>query len=80
MINKFIDLKITPKKNKIKMGSDKLKRLNHLTGVLSIHYQIKIISKDNALLLTINRTVPVNIAAVITILNKMSICSRSRCN
>lgn len=77
MINKFIDLKITPKKNKIKMGSDKLKLLNHLTGVLSIHYQIKIISKDNALLLTINRTVPVNIAAVITILHKMSICSRS---
>lgn len=76
MINKFIDLKITPKKNKIKMGSDKLKLLNHLTGVLSIHYQIKIINKDNALLLTINRTVPVNIAAV-TILNKMSICSRS---
>lgn len=77
MINKFIDLKITSKKNTIKMRSDKLKLLNHLIGVLSIHYQIKIISKDNALFLTINRAVPVNIAAVITILDKMSICSRS---
>lgn len=77
MIKKFIDLKITPKKNKIKMGSEKLKLLNHLTGALSIHYQIKIISKDNIFLLTINRAVPVNIAAVIIILNKMSICSRS---
>lgn len=78
MMNKFIDLKLTKKQNKIKMGSDKLKLLNHIIGVLSIHYQIKIISKDNALFLTKNRAQFLRIlAAVISILKKTSICLRS---